>query len=277
MKTEIINKITEKINRVTHTFTKDDRSGFYISDKDVNIQRHLKSFIGKKCNITSVIFKTNDFIKGNVKFEIGNVYAGDIIKSIGFSDEGKILLYTGVDVFIELSDAVRHINELKFPEPKKVLVKKVIEPIVKPKVNMYDNILLQINKDYLQPIRLEKTLKNRGKQTLERFLINFFNDYNLSRNTIYSTTKKVQTEMGKRRSLGDIYMICKYYFPNCTVQEVYKLLTGVLPNYFVNGFRTSSCKMINKRVWYYDANKKNELLNKEYVDEFGNTYEQYIG
>lgn len=126
-----------------------------------------------------------------------------------------------------------------------------------------------------RPIRLERLLKRRT-ETLQRFLERFFQDWNEDRNTIYVDDSSVQTEMGRRRSLGDIYMICKYYYPTCTLNEVLNLLYNVLPTSMPDGFRTSYCNTILKRVWYFDENQSTNQLDKTRNDEFGNNYQFYL-
>jgi len=119
----------------------------------------------------------------------------------------------------------------------------------------------------VEPLKIQGLFKNR-KEPLEDFLVKFFNKWNEERSTLYSTKNEVQTPPGKRRSIGDIYSICKYYYPNCTIREVsdivYNKLTGKVPN-----FRSSLCSMIKKRVFYkglpaqvscfYDTEKKDEF------------------
>ncbi len=138
---------------------------------------------------------------------------------------------------------------------------------------------LQVESDILsrniRPIRLERLLKRRT-ETLQRFLERFFQDWNKDRNTIYADDSSVQTEMGRRRSLGDIYMICKYYYPTCTLNEVLNLLYNVLPTSMPDGFRTSYCNTILKRVWYFDEDQATNQLDKTRNDEFGNNYQFYL-
>lgn len=126
-----------------------------------------------------------------------------------------------------------------------------------------------------RPIRLERLLKRRT-ETLQRFLERFFQDWNDDRNTIYVDDSSVQTEMGRRRSLGDIYMICKYYYPTCTLNEVLNLLYNVLPTSMPDGFRTSYCNTILKRVWYFDEDLVTNQLDKTRNDEFDNNYQFYL-
>lgn len=133
----------------------------------------------------------------------------------------------------------------------------------------------QIEESYPRPIRLEKTKKKR-KETLREFLVLFFTEWNNEKNTIYVDNKEVQTDTKRRRSLGDIYMICKYYYPDTDLEAVlHELLIG-LREHFPTGFRTSYCNTIFKRVWYYSESRQNGIYNQTKYDEYGNPYRFYM-
>lgn len=137
----------------------------------------------------------------------------------------------------------------------------------------YTALTNKILAEYPERIRLEKTLKKRT-ETPAKFLEDFFVKYNNERNTIFAVSKQIHTSTGKRRSLGDIFMIMRYYYPTCTLEEVVKLLQKTLPAK-LSGFRTASCGQINKRTYYLNTEMKTEVLNKSYVDEYGYLYEDY--
>lgn len=124
------------------------------------------------------------------------------------------------------------------------------------------------------PLRMQGLLKKR-KESLEEFLINFFSNYNQNKETLYVETKEVQTKIGKRRSIGDIYAICKYYYPTATIRDVVNIVYNVLPTE-VPRFRSSLCSQINKRVFYQGAeNQESNIYNSNSPDEFGLTVEQW--
>lgn len=148
--------------------------------------------------------------------------------------------------------------------------------------NMLDTLQRIIIASYTRPIRLERTLKVR-KETLAVFINKFFTEWNGNnevddeqgeyKNTIYVDNHEIQTDWGRRRSLGDIFMICRYYYPNCTLREVMTVLTTIVGN---SHFRSSWCNTIRKKVWYYDTNAENGVFNTEKQDEYGYTYAQYL-
>lgn len=131
--------------------------------------------------------------------------------------------------------------------------------------NSFEKLQEQIEKE--TPIRLEKFLKKNLPSTVEEFVLTFFKVYSNERRTIYVNTKTVQTEAGRRRSLGDIYLICKYYYPETTLKVIVDLLFLKLPK-TLSGFRSSYCSIIHKRVFYYSANNRN-LMEDEIADEYG--------
>lgn len=132
-----------------------------------------------------------------------------------------------------------------------------------------------IEKEYSRPIRLEKTKRAR-KESPHEFLISFFTSWNCEKNTLYADDNTIQTGAAKRRSLGDIFMICKYYYPEITLAEVIYELYIALKEHFGNGYRTSYCHMLNKRVWYFDADRKNLFYDKTKYDEYGKPYRYYL-
>lgn len=132
-----------------------------------------------------------------------------------------------------------------------------------------------IEKEILEnvpPIRLQGYYVSRLPNTLEKFLYQFFHELNNEHNTIYVIDKRFHTEMGMRRSLGDIFMICKYYFKKCTLIDVLKVLYSDL---FDEGWRTSYCFNVEKRMWYYDEDDDSGVFDKNKEDEYGNTYDWY--
>ena len=133
-------------------------------------------------------------------------------------------------------------------------------------------------------IRLSKTAKRR-RETLHEFLIEFFENWNQpngdpAKQTVFVNSNTVQTLNNKRRSLGDLYMICKYYYPTMTLTELLRELYIELPRHFNTGgrrtgFRSSICSQIHKRVWYYAAGSSNEIINSTSNDEYSHQVSWY--
>lgn len=121
----------------------------------------------------------------------------------------------------------------------------------------------------VEALRIQGLLKKR-KETLEEFLIKFFSKWNEEKDTILVENKEVDTLAGCRRSIGDVYMICKYYYPKCTLKEVKDILYGFIGGSKLKGFRSSYCHSTDKRMFYReDPEDKSVILNTDEVDEFG--------
>ncbi len=84
--------------------------------------------------------------------------------------------------------------------------------------------------------------------------------------TVYSSNGVVQTTRGKRRSLGDIFMICRYYYPNISLSTVISWLYS--PDYYKGLY----CGTIHKRVWRMDYSAMYHLSN---TDEYKNLPSYY--
>lgn len=85
-------------------------------------------------------------------------------------------------------------------------------------------------------------------------------------NNIYATYRGKAFVCGtsRRRSAGDIFLICKTYYPNCTFIEVLKILISMLEDPFcdITGDR---CGTIKKYVFYvYEGRNYRDDQNVEY-------------
>jgi len=85
--------------------------------------------------------------------------------------------------------------------------------------------------------------------------------------TIYSTT-------GRHRSLVDLFLLCKYYFPECTLKQVIK---GLYYLHSINKLGSQICSTVNRRV--YECKIKYpawQYSNQTSIDELGYKEEDYI-
>lgn len=233
------------------------------------------------CNNDYIFYEVEDDDNGDKTLMIGDRIS-ESITIIGFK-------YIQGEGIVITNQQAPH-NTIRF-----VNAEKYIEPVVQPRTtrrtrtqttdvvtdtletttnNPFAEIEQQILSRNTRPIRLERLLKRRT-ESLQEFLERFFEQWNNDRNTIYCDDSSVQTDMGRRRSLGDIYMICKYYYPNCTLNEVLNLLINVLPESMHDGFRSSYCSTIHKRVWYFNEDEDTEVFNKTTTDEFGKQWSFY--
>lgn len=155
----------------------------------------------------------------------------------------------------------------KATETKEIEVKK--DPFEK-----IEKMIFKNNPREIRLVPLNKKPATKG--TLQEFLQRFFTEWNAEKDTIYADDREIQTAARRRRSLGDIYQICKYYYPESTLNQVLNLLYNILPKSIPKGFRTSFCFTIHKRVWYFDARSSTARHNDERVDEFGHAVQYYL-
>lgn len=94
---------------------------------------------------------------------------------------------------------------------------------------------------------LDKDIILQENKNFKDFIYNFFVRYNYE----YSTLRidgSLYCRTNRRRSLGDIYLICNYYFPNTKMEDVFlyihELAEGKLP------LNASRCGEIHKIVFY---------------------------
>lgn len=213
---------------------------------------------------------------GSEVFTVGDRLVIPVVNNNAIIVDIKIISSTVV-LYLSNNSTNHLLNARKYIAPAPIPVNPPTErrPVGRPRKEVATNTfftdlearVLAANPD---EIRLEATLlKSVRKLTLEQFLIKFFKEYNNERNTIFVESRATQTEMGKRRSLGDIYKICKYYFPEITLKELMQLLYVDLMA--MEGFRSSKCSQIRKRVWYYSNGSSNGLLNTGDTDEYSNS------
>lgn len=216
----------------------------------------------KRCS-DNIVFGINDKIIKRENKNVDDYYT--LTKFVIIKNK----LYFSCYEELIFSENVIKLSELLFE-----IIKKEKSKNTKSIINN-DLIALEekIKSSFSEPIRLKGQLKNRNGEKLSEFLLNFFKVYNINCDTIYKESMNIQCEKGKRRSIGDIYMICKYYYPNCNLREVLYEIYITLPK-TLNNFRTSKCSQINKKVWYCGASSN--IINRELQDEYGKNYDWYL-
>lgn len=113
-------------------------------------------------------------------------------------------------------------------------------------------------------------------KTYKDFLYDFLIEYNNISPTYIKHLDHyiIHTNSNKRRSLGDIYNICKTYYPDVTLKEIITELYTLCKT--KQGFRTSYCYNISKRVFYYDSFHSNVIMNCEQKDEYNHDIQYYM-
>lgn len=88
-----------------------------------------------------------------------------------------------------------------------------------------------------------------GKISMYTFIEWFLKDGNKKYFTYDSVTQQQICNTWRRRSLGDIFLICKFYYSNCTIHGVIEVLVDLLEKRG-STFRASYCNTIEKYVFH---------------------------
>lgn len=157
----------------------------------------------------------------------------------------------------------------------KIRTRKVIHSKIRKRIEDYSKVVTEEN-GYMYFNKFSDTffLPHNKK----RFLQLFFSSYNNHYDTFNKNGKCCSC--GRRRSLGDIYLITKYYYPDTSIFEVLNILNTLLKE---GELHASYCNTINKMVYYIPMLGRNKLNDKtEYTDllsvELNEkiTYDNYI-
>ena len=288
MRTFTITKFTNPLGTITY---KRENNGLYSKEGEVNPSIESKKGLHDFFNTA---YKIKEIIDSNDRvFTLGDIYRDSqapgnpcrlrTIKTV----RNQIVFVDTNNNSTNITNATKIVQNTQATRPQATIPPTPAAPANNTTVNL-TTIETQILES--QAIRLERTLKRRTetpKQFLEKFFKIWnetndespdFSDTQSNKNTIYVGNSTVQTEAGRRRSLGDIFMIMRYYYPNITLKEVANLLYRELFNNseISSHFRTSYCNTINKRVWYYDFEDQQFIGNQTATDEYGKTWLEWI-
>ena len=126
----------------------------------------------------------------------------------------------------------------------KSFIKSLIPVNIGKIIDNYEKKLLKDANYY----HLDKYVLNR-ELDLKTFIKNFVREYS-KQHTTYHDMRFI-CDINRRRSLGDIFLICRCYFPTCTLKEVLGYLIELLEDGEIYG---SYCSTINKYVFHYQTN-----------------------
>lgn len=124
-------------------------------------------------------------------------------------------------------------------------------------INNYEKELLKHANYY----HLDKYVLNR-ELDLKTFIKNFVREYS-KQHTTYHDMRFI-CDRNRRRSLGDIFLICRCYYPDCTLKEVLGYLIELLENSEIYG---SYCSTINKYVFHYQTRTYYSDQKVEYSED----------
>ncbi len=136
--------------------------------------------------------------------------------------------------------------------------------------------LREFEKDLLREgiLRLKPLNKKYIKDLeLGEFIYKLLSDYNNRIITVFTNTEELQTDIKKRRSAGDIFRICKHYYPKCTLEGVLTALDEMSGD---DGVTSSICYQIHKRTYRHSSDANGSIHNRSIRDEFNRVPGDYI-
>lgn len=135
-----------------------------------------------------------------------------------------------------------------------------------------EEISIQIEKN-TNPIRIKGLLKKR-EEPLKEFLIKFLTTWVYEKDTVWVSTGLAQCHKGARRSINDLFLISKHYYPETTLKEVAQLLFIEFPT-SLKGFSSSYCPTIMRRVFKVYPNHLIIVEGKIVRDQFSLTWDEW--
>ena len=111
---------------------------------------------------------------------------------------------------------------------------------------------------YLEKYVFDETLN------LDVFIYHFITTLNNNHYT-YKKDNILVCRSHKRRSLGDIFLICKTYYPDCTIEDVVKVLIDLCETQKIAGSR---CSDIHKFVFHRQSSVYSPHHQVEYSSKY---------
>lgn len=202
-----------------------------------------------------VLTDNSNIIKNGITTCLAAIFIG-VLGILGIILFPIILLFLLIDKIVAFSkefEDFKRKEEIK--KKKKESISKGIQNYEKCILNDHAGLLLGTHNRYPANITIFKDL--------ETFIFNFLNVLNVKYCTLHKETLEMTCERGKRRSLEDIFLICKYYYPNCTMEEVLIVLIDILENKDIY-IGASYCNTINKYVFHIQSDVYNKTDQVEY-------------
>lgn len=105
----------------------------------------------------------------------------------------------------------------------------------------------------------------KSKQTLSEFIYDLLTKHNQHKQTVVVDTGKVCCSIKRLRSLGDIFLLCSYYYPGVRLKTVKDALLA-----FGDNLVGHHCGTIKRRVYTHKHTKPRFVQSgKGIKDEFG--------
>jgi len=145
---------------------------------------------------------------------------------------------------------------------------------IKQSLKKHEYNLLNNNKIADTSLKINYPSYITSTSSLEDFIRSFINYYNIFYSTLYKSGE-VQCTKNRRRSLGDIFLVCRTYYPDCTLKEVLLSLIKLINE---GSIYSCYCNTINKYVFYSNKQSMTNVFdhNLEWVDDKEITFEDIL-
>lgn len=287
-------KVTE--NRSVRIYVKDERSGNYIARATNTLLANTKSLMDFMCLQNSDIYSVERQPLGSITrelFTVGDtlIHNTPIANNLAITAIAIVLGEVSISLSNNTITTTKTLDQcIKYVAPTITITEPTRRGPGSPKSITASTTNLDTELQVIQTtiensfngrqIRLSRTLRKR-KETLEEFLFKFFTEWNIADSedakiTKWEDTDEEQCLAGRRRSLGDLYMICKYYYPTINLKDVLNVLYVKLPARMNQGWKSCICSEIRKRVWFYSNGQSNNNNQAENNDEHSHTYSWFL-
>ncbi len=249
-----------RIDNPNIVYKLNNNSGDYeYKDGAAVIKAHLYTFFGDTYKITGILDKLRQ-----IEFKVGKIIN---TPNGNFELLSIKILGDSVDVGAQFR-LMTNVNDYSVVLMSKCKLQlKKQEASTNGQIKEFAELEQRILNDFKYTGTLKfNVFKKKKTETFEDFKKQFF-QRNHEFDTINSSNGSTQTTKARRRSLGDIFMICKYYYPNISLQTIIAWLYGK------NTPGGQFCGTIQKRVFRHDY--KGAFSNAEYKDEYGNSISYY--
>lgn len=156
-------------------------------------------------------------------------------------------IYYFVKDYYEKKDEIKRNKELKIKIESWINCYQQYVNQMTP-LKLGNSIMSHWNIDRINPQDLNiEGFKHLFKEYDKKFILRFLRNMNNEYYTVNSKTNKVTCRLGARRSIKDIYLIVKYYFPEVTFKQVLEDIVYLFREDFING---SFCNDVRLYVFY---------------------------
>ena len=158
-------------------------------------------------------------------------------------------IYYFVKDYYEKKAEIKRIKELKVKIEAWIdYYKQYLNEIAPLKLG--NSVMSSYNLSRINPQDLNiKGFKHLFKEYDKKFILRFLRNINNEYYTVDSKTNCVTCRLGARRSIRDICLIVKYYFPEITFEQVLEDIVRLYNEQFING---SFCNDVRLYVFYTD-------------------------